>query len=109
MVSRDRIGAEAVGPTFGHWTSLEQRYEHEVHSDEMIDQISHVPLRTRGRRRPLVGSYTVDQIADSCGCAYETIDDRRVCHSARLRHDPLNATPGFAGDQRTTARRVTLQ
>ena len=95
MVGPGPVAAEAVGPTLGHRAPLEQRHEHEVHSDEMIDQISHVPLRTRGRRHLLVGGYTVDQIADNCGCACEIIDDRRVCHSARLRHDPLNATPGF--------------
>jgi hypothetical protein len=86
-VSSGRIGAEPVGPACGHQALLEHRHEHEVHPDEMIDDISHAPLRTRGRRRPLVGSYTVDQVARSCGCTCETVEDRRVCHSARLRHD----------------------
>jgi hypothetical protein len=30
-------------------------------------QISHVPLRTRGRRHPLAGSYPVDHVARNCG------------------------------------------
>ena len=95
MVSPGRIGAEAVGPAFGHRALLEHRHEYEVHPDEMIDQISHVPLCTRGRRRPLAGSYMVDQVARNCGCTCEIIDDRGVCHSARLRHHPSGATLVF--------------
>jgi hypothetical protein len=95
MVGSGRIGAEAVGPTFGHRALLEERHEHEVHPNEMIDDISHTPLPTRGRRRPLVGSYTVDQVAHNCGCTCETVEDRRVCHSARLRHDRPDATLVF--------------
>ena len=86
-VRSGRIGAEPIGPTYGHRALLEQRHEHEVHPDEMIDDISHAPLRTRGRRRPLVGSYTVDQAARNCGCTCEIVENRRICHSARLRHD----------------------
>src|SRR6266511_50413 len=106
-VGSGRIGAEAVGPTCGHRALLEQRHEHEVHPDEMIDDISHTPLRTRGRRRPLVGSYTVDQVAHNCGCTYETVEDRRACHSARLRHDRPDATLVSAGDQAAASGRST--
>jgi hypothetical protein len=52
----------------------------------MIDNISHTPLRTRGRRRPLVGSYTVDQVAHNRGRTGKTVEDRSICHPARLRH-----------------------
>ncbi len=98
MVGPGRIGAETVGPAFGRRASLEQCRDHEVHPDEVIDQIAHVPLCTRGRHRPLVGSYTVDQVAYDHGRTCETIDHRRVGHSARLRHDPLDVTPVF-GDR----------
>ena len=84
-VGPGRIGAESVGPARGHRAVLEHHYEHEVHPDEMTDEISHVPLRARGRRRPPAGSYMVDQVAGTCGCADEIIKDRRVCHWARLR------------------------
>lgn len=61
----------------------------------MIDQLPHVPLRARGRRRPLVGCYTVNQLAHNCGCTCEIIDDRGIRHSARLRHGPPDATVVF--------------
>jgi len=39
-VSPGRIGAEATGPSFGHRALLEHRHEHEVHPDEMIDEVT---------------------------------------------------------------------
>ena len=63
MVGPGRIGAEPIRPARRHRALLEQRHEHEVHPDEMTDDITHTPLGARGRRRPLTGSYPVDQAA----------------------------------------------
>lgn len=76
------------------WALLEQRHDNEVQPDEMVDDIPHAPLRTRGRRRPLVGSYPVDQVAHSCGCTCETVEASRGCHPVRLER-PARDHTGF--------------
>jgi hypothetical protein len=75
-VGPSRIVTEAIGPAFGHRALIEHRHEHQVRPDEMIDQVSNVPLRTRGRRRPLVGSYLVDEVAHNYEGTCEGIGDR---------------------------------
>jgi hypothetical protein len=89
------IGTEAVSPALGHRALMEQRRQNEVHPDQVIDDVSYVPLATRRRSRPLIGWYPIDQVTDYCGCTRETVEDPRVRHSVRLRHGRADATLVF--------------
>src|SRR5215831_12045249 len=73
-VGADRIVLDMVRGRPGRRRLVgEQRGEHSVHADQVIDQLAYRPVRAWGRRGPLVGPDIADQASDRVGCAAELL------------------------------------
>jgi hypothetical protein len=117
----DRVVTEPVCPALGHRAPLDQGCEHQIHADQVVDHIAHVPFRARRRRLPLLGADLGDQVTDRFARAGEIFNrNRGGSHPARLPrprqhgHDvelmqldgPAGTTTGTPTDPNVAWRRV---